>query len=137
MKKVLLTLLFVLCASVIHAQTIAVNPTLVEFVVSADDTAVNALTGIPVVTRYELRVYIPTILTTIVATQDLGKPTPVAGKDTVNLGSGLITTLLKNTVYIAEVAAIGPAGEGVSAASNPFGFAQPKIPVAPNAAVIK
>jgi hypothetical protein len=134
MKKMILTLAFLMCASVLYAQT-AVNPTLVQFSVSPDDTAINALTGQPIVTRYELRVYLPTILTTIVITQDLGKPTPISGTDTVNLGTTLIAALVKNTAYVAKVAAIGVTGEGVSDISNPFGYAA--APVKPSAPVIK
>jgi hypothetical protein len=93
------------------------------------------LNGLPVVTKYELHVYIPTLLTTIVVTQDLGKPTPVSGTATVTLANTLITTLAKNTAYIARVAAIGPFGEGVSDNSNPFGYAAP--PTKPTVPVIK
>ena len=108
------------------AQTsVAVNPTTVQFTPSADHAALN-VDGTPVVTRYDLRVYVPTILTTIVFTQTLGKPTPgTDGTIQASLGTGIVAALVKNTQYVAEVVAIGPYGEGVSTPSNPFGYAAP------------
>ncbi|MEN6605902.1 MAG: hypothetical protein ABFD60_01565 [Bryobacteraceae bacterium] len=103
--------------------TVAVNPTMVQFTASADHSATN-LDGTPTVSRYDLRVYVPTAMTTIVFTQNLGKPTPDASNSiTVTLAAGLASTLIKNTQYVAEVVAVGPYGEGDSAPSNPFGYA--------------
>ena len=108
------------------AQTgVAVNPTIVQFTPSADHSALN-LDGTPMVTRYDLRVYVPTALTVIVFTQALGKPAPgTDGTIQVNLGTGIVAALVKNTQYVAEVAAIGPYGEGDSTPSNSFGYAAP------------
>lgn len=126
--------LILLAAGAANAQTAVVNPTMVQFTASADDARVG-LDGAALVTRYELRVYVPTALMTLVVSQDLGKPTPAAdGTITAALAAPLMTTLVRNTAYVADVAAIGPSGEGVSDASNPFGFAGPPAkPGAPTA----
>jgi hypothetical protein len=108
--------------------TVAVNPTLVQFTPSADHSVLN-LDGTPIVSRYDMRVYVPTALTVVVFTQSLGKPAPgTDGTIQVDLGNSAVAALLKNTQYVAEVVAIGPYGEGVSAPSNPFGFAAPPRP---------
>ena len=108
------------------AQTsTAVNPTTVQFTPSADHNATN-LDGTPVVARYDLRIYVPTILTTIVFTQSLGKPTPgTDGTIQAPLGTGIVAALVANTTYEARVVAVGPYGEGASDLSNPFGYAAP------------
>ena len=132
MRKLTILLAFLVAATlgywttVSHAQSsVAVNPTTVTFTASPDHNALN-LDGTPMVTRYDLRVYVPTLLTTIVFTQALGKPTPDASNTIqVTLASGLMAALVKNTQYVAEVAAIGPYGEGDSTPSNPFGYAAP------------
>lgn len=108
-----------LSATTSFAQTsVVVNPRVVEFVPSTDHSA--TLGGAAVVSRYAFRAY------QIGAEQpfheiDLGKPAPGA--------DGLIRADFSNTIgswplpggpYEARVAAVGPAGEGVSDASNPF-----------------
>jgi hypothetical protein len=123
-----------LAAGAVSAQTAVVNPTIVSFTASPDHNATN-LDSSPAVVRYEMRVFLPTAMGTIVVAQDLGKPTPTAGQITANLGTTVIAALVKNTSYLAKVAAIGTYGEGVSDASNPFGFAAP--PTKPGAPVLK
>ena len=111
--------------AVIAQTTVVVNPTIVQFTPSADHNTLN-LDGTPMVSRYDLRVYVPAVLTTIVFTQALGKPTPgTDGTIQVSLGTGIVAALVKNTQYVAEVVAIGPYGEGDSTPSNPFGYAAP------------
>jgi len=132
--RTLFTLLFVLVAAVATAQTAAVNPVTVQCVPSSDHNTVNALDGTPMVSRYEMRIYLSTDLTKVVFTQDMGKPTPVANLITVT-NALWFSGLTPNTKYVAKVAAIGPTGEGVSDPSNPFGNVGP--PAAPTALVLK
>jgi hypothetical protein len=122
--------LLILVAATAGAQTVAVNPNTVVFDPSADHNAVSALTGLPLVSRYALRFYLPGA-TQPVQDQDLGKPTPgTDGKITItNRALFTGTPIALDTKYVAKVAAVGPAGEGVSAASDPFGNAGP--PAAP------
>lgn len=119
--------------------TTVVNPGVVQFVPSADHNTVEPLLGGALVTKYELRVYLQSNPTTTVATQDLGKPTP--GTDgTIQVGvdpTAVISKLLKDTLYIAKVAAVGPRGVGESGASNPFGYAGTTPPGAPSVVTIK
>jgi hypothetical protein len=133
MKKLLFAALLVLLAAPAYAQ-VAINPTTVTWTVSTDDAA-TGLDGNPIVTRYELRASLSTAPTVVVSTQNLLKPTPAAGTDTATLAAAFLAALTKNVQYVAKIAAIGPAGEGLSAASNPFGVTGP--PAAPTAVVIK
>jgi hypothetical protein len=99
-----------------------VNPKTVEFTPSADHDAISVLTGQPVVSRYELRMYLEANPATPISTTDLGKPTPAGGVISVT-NPVWFAGLTPNTRYVARVAAIGPTGEGVSDASGPFGNA--------------
>ena len=78
-----LACLLVALSAVAHAQV--VNPTTVEFTVSADHNAVQF--GAPVVARYELRVYAP------------GAAAPITTRYSLRRFHGV---------------AIGPGGEGAS-----------------------
>lgn len=98
------------------AQTVY-NPTIVEFVPSADHDA-TLPDGTPLVTRYELRVFLEGA-TEPFGSQDLGKPTPVNGKITAVNRQWFVGAAMGSAGF-AKVAAIGPAGEGVSEPSNPF-----------------
>ena len=120
---------------------LAVNPTMVQFVVSPDHNA-TYLDGMPIVARYELRVFLDDgQSTTATVTQDLGKPTAADGA-TVQVA---LSTLMKAACaleikYVAKVVAIGSrGGEGASDKSNPFGFSDPnnKAVRAASGAVIK
>jgi hypothetical protein len=106
MKKLLfVALACLLVASMAQAQVVT-NPRTVEFTVQAPDYASTS--------SYELRHFLVGA-TAPVQTQDLGKPTP----DGTGKISAAITALpisLTNQYY-AKVAALSPAGEGVSAAS--------------------
>lgn len=113
------------------AQT-TLNPTTVEFVPSADHDRLG-LDGQPMVTRYELRIFAQGATVPRV-TQDIGKPTPVAGKIAVT-NPGYFLTLITNTLYTAKVVAIGPSGEAVSEDSNPFGNQGP--PAAATSVVVR
>lgn len=102
-----------------HAQTTTlVNPRIVEFDPSADHAAVGA-DGQPLVQRYELRIFMMGATEPVTAT-DLGKPGPEAdGKIRVDFATRL-TAWPPNGDYEARVAAVGPAGNGVSDPSNAF-----------------
>jgi hypothetical protein len=116
--------LLVLAAAPTWAQSgVVVNPKTVQFPPSADHDRLG-LDGTPMVTRYELRMYLATDTATVISATDLGKPTPTAG--TISVTNPLwFSALTPNTKYIARVAAIGPTGEGVSDASGPFGMQGP------------
>ena len=116
--------------------TVAVNPTQVVFTASADHNTVD-LNGAALVAGYTLNAYLASAPTgAIVATQALGKPTPDASSNiTVALSSAFLAGLTAETKYVAMVAATGPDGSGVSAASNPFGLVV--APKAAGAPVIK
>jgi hypothetical protein len=123
-----------LLAPVAGAQTAVVNPVTVEFTPSADH-AVIALDGQPMVARYEMRIFVETPLgPTPSFTQDIGKPTPVAGKITIT-NAVWFSGLTPNTRYVAKVVAVGPTGEGVSELSNPFGLVG--APTAPTLVVVR
>jgi hypothetical protein len=106
------------------------NPTTVIFDPSTDHEALEVDGVTPVVTRYELRMALESTPTVPISTTDLGKPLPVAGKITVT-NPVWFAGLTPRTRYIAKVAAIGSAGAGVSAPSNPFGMAGPPAAVPP------
>jgi hypothetical protein len=130
MKALFVTLACLLClASVAQSQTV-VNPRSYEFVPSADHDAV--IDGQAVVVRYEMR-YLQ-IGGVAVGVVDLGKPSPVDGKITGVLNVSMVPTS-PSARYVAYVAAIGPTGEGISAASNPF--AQVGPPANPGPPTVK
>ena len=118
--------------------TTAVDPTTVSFAPSADNDAVSPLDGAALVTRYEMRVYLQASPADPVATQDLGKPAVVNGSISAGLDpTSVVAKLLKDTLYVARIAAIGPRGEGLSGSGNPFGYAATTPPGAPGSPVIR
>jgi hypothetical protein len=120
-----LLLAALLMPAIAHAQTVVVNPTTVIFPASGDHDAVRPLDGSAVLSKYMLRFFLEGA-SSPVQEQDLGKPTPTAGVITiVNRALFTGTPLALDTKYVARVAAVGPGGEGVSAASGPFGNASP------------
>lgn len=108
-------LVALLTATIAEAQVI--NPTRVEFTVSADHNV--TVLGQAAVTRYDLRVFLPGA-TAPVTTADLAKPTAVDGA-TVSVDRQAVFVALPLGEYVARVAAVGPGGEGVSEATAPFG----------------
>jgi len=103
----------------IHAQTL--NPTTVQFVASADDSA-TAADGTPLVTSYQLDFYLIGAAQPF-QTLSLGKPTPDASRTiTVDFTSLLGSALPFGTVYDATVVAIGPGGSSSSTVSNTFEY---------------
>lgn len=135
MKRVLFVVAILLCATPAFAQTeVAVNPDTVTFPISADHAAINPLTGLPVIARYELRLFQEGAAQPFTV-QDLGKPAPATdGTITAKNRAWFIGAAMNIRCY-AVVAAIGPQGEGVSPHSNPFGNAPP--PTATAAPVVK
>lgn len=116
-----ITLAALAIAAIAGAQTVTPNPSTVQFLASADHNALIFDTTQPVVTRYELRIYVAIDLAKVIATLDLGKPTP-ATDGTITVTNAIwFAALTPKTKYIGKVAAIGPTGEGVSDPSNPFG----------------
>jgi len=112
-------------ASAVGAQTY----TTVQFTASLDHNVV--FNGVPVLTRYDLRIYLQGA-TAPIANYDLGKPTPDANNQIIAVNPSWFVGLAMNVLHVARVAAIGPAGEGVSDPSLPFGSAAiPRAPVGP------
>ena len=132
MFKSSLTLAFCLIASTLFAQGVAVNPTKVEFVPSADHDALS-IDGSAMVVSYELRMFIEST-DALISTTSLGKPVPVANLITVT-NPVWFAGLTPRTKYVARVVAIGLTGEGISLKSNPFGNVGP--PLAGGTPVVK
>jgi len=106
MKRIVLVLVALLAFAVsASAQTIT-NPRTVEFVVTATSHAVT--------TSYELRHFLVGAASPV-QVQNLALPTPDATGKIVASITALPISL--TNVYIAKVAAVGTAGEAVSAAS--------------------
>jgi hypothetical protein len=126
MKKVALVLLALFAfATLASAQAVVTNPTTVSFTASADHAAMALDGTTPLVTRYDLQVYLEATPTgTPLVVLDLGKPTPVNSTITVT-NAIWFAALTPKTRYVAKAAAVGPTGTGVSGVSNPFGNVGP------------
>lgn len=110
-----------------YAGAQVINPTTVEFDVSADHNV--TVLGQPAVASYELRIYAVGAQAPV-TTVDLGKPTPTGIRARVT--NPAIFTPLDKGEYIARVVAIGPGGDGVSDPTVPFGrMTAPAKPTAP------
>lgn len=130
MRRTFLALALLVFAPVVaQAQTLALNPSIVEFNASADHDATN-LDGTPILDHYDLRIYLEGASQPFQAPTSLGKPTPVAGKITIT-NSALFAALATGLRYVARVGAVGPTGEGVSDPSNPFGVPRTTPPTSP------
>lgn len=122
-----LAVLLSILVGVDRAEAQVINPTTVEFDVSADHNV--TVLGVPAVSKYELRIFAagasaPT------TTFDLGKPTPVGIRARVQ--NPAIFTPLAMGDYVARVVAVGPGGDGVSEPTLPFGrLVTPAKPTAP------
>ncbi len=114
---------FALLAPVVaYSQTTAVvNPTMVQFLPSADDSAVTS-DGLPVVVRYDLQIYLQGATTPYV-TVNLGKPTiDTDGNIRVDFSKLMSGYPLPDGSYDARVVAVGQSGVGQSDLSNQFSF---------------
>lgn len=134
MRHVLLAcMLLALLGSPAWAQTTVVtNPTTLFFTPSSNHTTVLS-DGTALVARYELRLFLKGAALPV-QVFDLGKPTPVADLITI-VNPAWFTEIALNAEAVAKVAAIGPGGEGLSAASGPFVRLGP--PGAPGAPGVK
>ncbi len=104
-----------------HAQ-VAVNPQILDFVVSPDHSAVLP-NGLPVVNHYEMQVFLPGG-TSPVQIYDIAKPTPDQyGLVVIDILS-YFRSYQPGVTYVARIVAIGPLGQGASTFSNQFSFGQ-------------
>ena len=114
-------LLVILCPFPGATQSV-VNPRQVEFSPSADHTVVHT-DGSPLVESYQLEFYLEDAPAPF-STAAIGKP--VADPDgliRVDLESSILGWPVAGTIYVADVAAVGPGGIGRSTLSNTFSFA--------------
>lgn len=109
-------IVLVLLALAAPAAAQTINPTKVEFTVSADHNVL--VLGQAAVTRYDLRVYAEGAAQPM-TTSDLGKPAAVDNA-TVTIDRAAVFAAVPLGAYTGRVAAMGPGGEGVSDAV-PFG----------------
>lgn len=123
-------------SGVVSAQTVVTNPNTVTFAASADHSALALDGTTPLVTSYQMQVFLEATPTgTPLTVLELGKPTPVSGAITVT-NAVWFAALTPKTRYVAKVAAVGPTGTGVSAASNPFGnVGSPGAPGTPTVSI--
>lgn len=121
-----------LSATVGFAQTVVTNPTTVIFTASVDHDALSLDGVTPLLTSYQLQVFLETATATPLTTLDLGKPTPDAAKQITVKNAVWFAALTPKTRYVAKVAAVGPLGVSTpSPASDPFGNVAPAVsPVA-------
>jgi hypothetical protein len=109
----------VLTSTDLSAQTpVVINPTIIEWDPSPDH-GVTLSDGTAILTKYEVRIYMRGA-TAPFQVHDAGKPAPGTGGKISVTNPGWLTLSAMNTEGFARVAAIGPAGEGVSDPSNPF-----------------
>ena len=103
------------------AQASVVDPTTVQFVPSADNSALTS-EGLPVVVRYDLQFYLTNNLAVSVRTVALGKPS-VGTDGTMQVDFSALTAWpLPDGTYQARVIAVGQKGAGASDPSNVFIF---------------
>ena len=117
----LLLLAAALAPSRAAAQTVVANPTTLVFTPSADHEA-RLSDGRLKIDYYRFDVYAAGASQPFQST-DLGYPTPAAdGQIYYNFASAIASWPLPGGSYVARVSAVGPAGAGTSASSNPFTF---------------
>jgi hypothetical protein len=117
-------------APAVAAQTIT-DARRVEFAPSPDHSAVDANTGLQLVTNYTLDVYLAGGAVPV-QTANLGKPAPETdGMIRADFVALLPTALTAGIIYEAIVNAIGPGGIGSTARSNTFAFSAPCPPTTP------
>jgi hypothetical protein len=111
---------FALSSSSVRAQTL--NPTSAEFSPSSDHNNTTP-DGTPIVSSYRLDLFLQGAAAPF-QSYSLGKPTPdsATGLINVNLTSIFAGWPVPGTIYVADVAAVGPGGAAPSALSNTFAF---------------
>jgi Putative binding domain, N-terminal/Viral BACON domain len=119
-RVALAALVVLISAAATSAQTV-VDPTVVEFIPSADHDALTA-DGEAVVQSYSLSIF-QADTRTLLQTVNLGKPTPdTDGKIRTPFPTFLKPAPLPGVVYEARVAAVGISKTSASAFSNTFSF---------------
>jgi lipoprotein signal peptidase len=119
-RVALAALIVLISAAATSAQTV-VDPTVVEFIPSADHDALTA-DGRAVVQSYSLSIF-ESATRTLLQTVNLGKPTPDAdGQIRTPFPTFLKPAPLPGVVYEARVAAVGISKTSASAFSNTFSF---------------
>ena len=104
----------------VDAQTTN-NPTTVTFTASLDHNARRA-DGTPVVQSYQLDLFLAGASAPFQSV-NLGKPTPDATNTiAINASTLFAGWPIPGTIYVADVAAVGPGGTSASALSNTFAF---------------
>jgi hypothetical protein len=109
-------------SSVAASAQATLNPTQAQFSPSADHN--NTMPdGTPIVSSYRLDLFLQGASAPF-QSNSLGKPTPdsVTGIISVDLTSVFAGWPVPGTVYVADVAAVGPGGSTASALSNQFSF---------------
>lgn len=94
-----------------------INPTRMEFIPSANHN--DTIEGVPLITRYDLRVFAVAAPEVTIVSISIGKPTPVNNLVSMPLPP-LAAVPLSTNAYFGRVVAVGPTGEGASLPSNPF-----------------
>ncbi len=113
--------LVALSSSIALAQA-TLNPTQAQFTPSADHN--NTMPdGTPIVSSYRLDLFLQGASAPF-QSNSLGKPTPnpTTGIITVDLTSIFAGWPVPGTIYVSDVAAVGPGGSAPSALSNTFTF---------------
>ena len=119
MLRATLVLLLLLLTSTGSAQTPITSNSGIAFAASPDHDALNA-DGTPVLDHYQLNIVAQNDLGAIAYSQNLLKPTPDAtGTITVKPVTAF-ASIQRNTIYQAQVVAVGPGGASRSELTDPF-----------------
>lgn len=132
MKRPILTLgtmWLILIAAPLFAQTAVTSSAGVQFTASPDHAA-TLPDGTPILTRYEAR-FTPAAGGAAISPVNIGKPTPGAGNVILVKPIAAFGALSANVTYTLVVVAIGPGGEGIGPASDPFVRVVASPPAAP------
>jgi hypothetical protein len=117
----MIALAILISAAAATAQTVIVDPKVVEFTPSLDHDAV-ASDGTLVVQSYSLSIF-ESATTIPLQTVNLGKPTPESdGKIRVPFPTFLKPAPVPGVIYVARVAAVGVSKSAASTLSNTFSF---------------
>jgi hypothetical protein len=131
-RLLLLAVAVLTLAAPVAAQAPIPNPSVLEFTASADHNAVILGGTDPLVTRYDLELYLEGAALPF-QTYSVGKPTPDAQNKIIVTNRAWFIGSANNVRCIARVVAVGPTGVGRSEPSNPFGNVGPPavIPAPP------
>src|SRR6185436_4581549 len=126
-RGLLICIVLLAMAPAVAAQSIT-DARRVEFTPSADHNAVDPTSGVALVTKYTLDVYVAGGATPV-SNADLGKPAPQSdGMIRVDFVTLLTTALTPGIVYESVVKAVGPGGTSSTPRSNTFAFTLPCAP---------